>query len=102
MSKVLDWFHALSGRKIVTYIGLAISSVASTCVLTGDEWLVDHFGTWAHSACGTAIFVGGVIAAFGKGLGDRRVDPERQEKAPVERREPTEEQKNGEDYSGGN
>ena len=92
--KFLDWLHQAAGRKIITYIGLAISSVASTCLLVGDEWLGSHIGAWSPRICGTFIFVGGVIAAFGKGLGDRRIDPEKQAIEPEnkmeERRQPAE------------
>lgn len=77
-----------AGRKMVTYIGLIISAIASTCLMMGDEWLTAHLDPAMPRICGGVIFLGGLIAAFGKGLADRRLDPEVQGVVDKERREP--------------
>lgn len=89
LDKIAKMLHIASGRKMVTYVGLIVSSIAGVCLQMGDEWLTVHLSSMMPRICGATIFLGGLIAAFGKGLADRRVDPEVPEIAPTERREPT-------------
>ncbi len=95
LDKLGHLFHIASSRKLVTYIGLVISSLSAVCLQMGDEWLATHLEGWLTHVCGASIFLGGLIAAFGKGLADRRTDPEKQAIADVntmeERREPKDE-----------
>lgn len=88
LDRIAKVLHIASGRKMVTFIGLIVSSLSAACLTLGDDWLSSHVSEWMPRICGAFIFIGAIITAFGKGLADRRVDPEVQGIVEKERREP--------------
>lgn len=88
IDKIALWLNKAAGRKAVTYVGLIVSSLSAACLALGDDWLSTHIVSSMPRICGGFIFVGAIITAFGKGLADRRVDPEVQGVVEKERREP--------------
>ena len=88
IERIGRWLNSASGRKAVTYFGLIVAAISTACLQIGGSWK-DH-PHWLDHVCGGFIFVGAIIAGFGKGLADRRLDPEIQGVVDKERREPNE------------
>ena len=70
-AKLKFYFAAASGKKFVTWLGLAVVTLSAICAKLGVDWI--HTNTpWMDSVCTVAGYVGTILTAFGRGLADRR------------------------------
>lgn len=60
-----------SNSKLVTWLGLFVTSVSGACIALGMEWIEENL-PYMRAACAVALFAGAMITALGKGLADRR------------------------------
>lgn len=72
MSEV--WQAIVRGqKKLLSWAGLALSVVGTLCTVMRAD-IMDAFGENGIRACAILALAGAFIAAFGKGLADRRED----------------------------
>jgi len=75
-AKLKQLFAAASGKKFVTWLGLAIVTFSAICTKLGPDWIRTNT-PWMEHVCTIAGYFGTFVAAFGRGLADRR-DPHRE------------------------
>lgn len=63
-------FHSASDRKRITYIGVGITLAALACSQFEPGTMVEW--PWVSKTCAVISFLGTLVTALGKGLGDRR------------------------------
>jgi hypothetical protein len=75
-------FSMLAAKKIVSYAGIVIGTLAAICTTSRDN--VDHvFGPdRAQAMCATLVVVGLVITGLGRGIADRRASESATRKTP--------------------
>ncbi len=71
MNKILHWFHRSSASKLISYIGLGVSTAATVCIATGDT-ILHLWPIIGAKLCALAAIGGATVAALGRGIGDRR------------------------------
>jgi hypothetical protein len=75
-AKLKSLFAAASGKKFVTWLGLAIVTFSAICAKLGQDWIHANV-PWMEHVCTIAGYAGTILTAFGRGLADRR-DPHRE------------------------
>lgn len=74
MDTIKALFAKMSGKKVVTWLGLAIATLSAVCAKLGADWIHANI-PWAEHACTVAGYFGTLLTAFGRGLADRREPP---------------------------
>ncbi len=69
--KLTHWISAASGKKIVTWLGLAVVTLSAMCAKLGADWIHANVPQ-LESVCTVAGYVGTVLTALGRGIADRR------------------------------